>query len=341
MQGRWILAAAVAAMAWLLVPASAGAALSATITGDDGQPMPLNAAAPVTLRNMDPAVVTNQDAAEGYRYTVAVLGPDNVPVASGQTCTRTEYSPENKEFVNYRGNGTYTVIVRFFSDVNDTTCAKAPREVRFAFNLAASVAIGQPPGAGLTRRPGEFSLLKHELDFTPNPGAVTYEIQYAKGGVVGADGAIQGVSQSAYLNRTTGKIEITSRLPGDYVMVARAKNDDYYTAWSPPVSFRLYAPFDMTNVYAVDARGPSFKLRGSVREPTAAGGRVTVSIAKGKHGKKFRRLGKARVNSKGVWTLRFKVRKYGNYRMRYSFSGNATVLKGSAYESVRIKRVLG
>ena len=70
-----------------------------------------------------------------------------------------------------------------------------------------------------------------------------------------------------------------------------------------------------------------------MREPTAAGGRVTVAIAKGKNGKKFRTLGKARINSKGVWTLRFTVRKYGAYRMRYSFAGNATVVKGA---SVRV-----
>ena len=94
-------------------------------------------------------------------------------------------------------------------------------------------------------------------------------------------------------------------------MVARGRNGDYYTPWSAPVTFKLLAPFDMSSVSAIDSRGPSYRLRGTLDEPYAAGGRVTVAIAKGKNGKKFRTLGKAKVNSKGVWTLRFTVRKRG------------------------------
>jgi len=45
---------------------------------------------------------------------------------------------------------------------------------------------------------------------------------------------------------------------------------------------------------------------------------VTVAVAKGKKGKHFRTLGKPKVNSKGVITLRFRL-KLGTYRMRYSF----------------------
>jgi hypothetical protein len=328
------------AVAVLSVPASARAALSVTATGDDGNPAALTPGAPLALRQMDVKVIARADAAEGYRWSIRVLGPDQVQASTGSTCNRVDFSPEETEFVNYRGNGTYTIGLAFYAQA-DTACAQPTKQVTYQYTVGASVAIGQPPGAGLTRQPGSLSLLNHELAFTPNPGAITYEIQYAKGGVVGPDGAIQGVSTPAYLNRTTGKIEISSREPGDYVIVARAKNDDYYTAWSAPVTFKLLAPFDLVSVSAVDARGPSFKLRGTVREPTAAGGRVTVAIAKGKRGKKFRTLGKARVNSKGVLTLRFTVRKYGNYRVRYSFSGNARVLKGAAYESVRIKRVYG
>jgi hypothetical protein len=342
MQGSRSLAAAAVAVAMLLVPASAQATLSVTATGDDGNPVALPPApgAPLALRQLDGKVIATADAAEGYRWSIRVVGPDQVPVSGGSTCDRVDYSPQQTEYVNYRGNGTYTVGLAFFAQT-DATCAQPIKQAAYQYTVGASVAIGQPAGAGLTRQPGSYSTLTHELDFNANPGAITYEIKYAKGGVIGPDGAIQGVSQSAYLNRTTGKIEISAREPGDYVIVARAKNDDYYTAWSAPVRFRLMAPFDLVSVSAVDARGPSFKLRGTVREPTAAGGRVTVAIAKGKHGKKFRTLGKARVNSKGVWTLRFTVRKYGNYRVRYSFAGNATVLKGAAYESVRIKRVLG
>ena len=37
----------------LLLPASALAAPTVTVTGDDGNPVPLNAAEPLTIRNMD------------------------------------------------------------------------------------------------------------------------------------------------------------------------------------------------------------------------------------------------------------------------------------------------
>ena len=83
-----------------------------------------------------------------------------------------------------------------------------------------------------------------------------------------------------------------------------------------------------------DWRGPSYQVRASCGE-TTAGGRVTVAAAKGKKGKRFRTLGKAKVNSKGVFKLRFRLAR-GTYRMRYSFKGNSTVARGSVYEVVRI-----
>ena len=59
---------------------------------------------------------------------------------------------------------------------------------------------------------------------------------------------------------------------------------------------------------------------------------MTVAAAKGKNGKRFRTLGKAKVNSKGVFKLRFTIRKRGTYRLRYSFAGSATVARGTIYE---------
>ena len=73
-------------------------------------------------------------------------------------------------------------------------------------------------------------------------------------------------------------------------------------------------------------------------EPSA-GGKVTVAVAKGKKGKKFRTLGKAKVNSKGVFKLRFRL-SLGTYRVRYSFAGSSTVAKGTVYEVVKIRRIL-
>ena len=65
-------------------------------------------------------------------------------------------------------------------------------------------------------------------------------------------------------------------------------------------------------------------------ETSAAGGRVTVAAAKGKNGKRFRTLGKAKINSKGVFKLRFRLAR-GTYRMRYSFKGSSTVARGTVY----------
>ncbi len=68
-----------------------------------------------------------------------------------------------------------------------------------------------------------------------------------------------------------------------------------------------------------------------MREKAIAGSRVTVAVAKGKKGKKFRTLGKGKVNSQGVFKVRFRLAR-GTYRVRYSFSGNSVVAKGTAYE---------
>jgi hypothetical protein len=128
--------------------------------------------------------------------------------------------------------------------------------------------------------------------------------------------------------------------PGTYVVVARARSGDYYTAWSAPVTLTAIAPFDLSTRTLPDTRGPRYSVRGVVREPSATGNRVTISVAKGKKGKKFRRLGKAKVNGKGVFKLRFTIRKRGVYRLRYSFPGNATVARGTILETVRIRRVI-
>ena len=63
-------------------------------------------------------------------------------------------------------------------------------------------------------------------------------------------------------------------------------------------------------------------------------------MAKGKKGKRFRTLGKAKVNSKGAFKLRFRLSR-GTYRMRYSFRGNSTSPAGTVYEVVTIRRVIG
>ena len=78
-------------------------------------------------------------------------------------------------------------------------------------------------------------------------------------------------------------------------------------------------------------------MRGQVRE-RAARGKVTVYIARGKKKGKFRKIGKAKINSKGRFTKRFTVQKTGVYRMRYTYKGSSLVAGGKVTEQIRIRR---
>jgi hypothetical protein len=133
---------------------------------------------------------------------------------------------------------------------------------------------------------------------------------------------------------------IGAREPGTYTIVARARAFGNYTAWTPPVNFNLIAPFDISSRSFPDSRGPSYQVRATLGDAVAAGSRVTVAVAKGKKGKRFRTLGKPKINSKGQITLRFRLSR-GTYRMRYSFKGNSVMARGTIYETIRIKRVIG
>jgi hypothetical protein len=333
--GGRILAAAIVAVG-PCIPATANAAITATLTGDDGQPAPLNAAAPPTIRNMSATAAVQVPAGTAKSWKWVVTDPTNV-AATTESCWNT--LTEDSSRVNYRGNGPYKLTVTPYTATNCTTGAQTP--VVFTWNVAASVAIGQPPGPLMTRPANTSVTNTHLLDFSGNPGAQNYEIRFAKGGVIAPDGSISGPSTTAIVDSATGKIRFWNfDGPGQYVMVARAQSGDYFTAWSAPVTITLIAPFDLSSVSFPDSRGPSYQVRGVVREASAAGSRVTVAVAKGKKGKRFRTLGKPRVNSQGVFKLRFRLKR-GTYRVRYSFRGNSTVARGTVYEVIRIRRILG
>ena len=61
-------------------------------------------------------------------------------------------------------------------------------------------------------------------------------------------------------------------------MVARAQSGDYFTPWSAPITITMIAPFDLLATSFPDSRGPSYQLKGTVREKTMAGSRVTVTL---------------------------------------------------------------
>ena len=318
----------------VLVPASASAAPTVTVTGDDGNPVTLNETAPVGIRQMNPDVDVTVPQTDAVAYKIAVFAQDGTPVDSESPCRSTQFGGTWKLFADYRGNGTYTARLRYYG--NDD-CTGTPRERRFQYAINASTGVAVPPTRVLTRAPNTLITNTHQFGFAVAPGAITHEVRYALGGVAGPDGAISGPSTEAFANRTNGLADFRFDRPGRWTIVARAKNDDFFTPWSPAVFVNAVAPFDLERVTFPDARGPRYKLRGQIRE-RAARGRVSIAIARGRKKGKFRKLGSAKINSKGRFTKRFRVRRTGVYRVRYTYRGSSLVAAGRVTEGIRIRR---
>jgi hypothetical protein len=326
---------AIALAALALLPATASAA-TVTVTGDDGNPLELNTSAATPIRNMDVQYAATFGAADQAYHKTTVVGPDGATASSGSSCFPKSAVTNVSRYVDYRGNGDYAVIVQTYTN---SACTAGAKEQRFLFSINAGTAITPPSGIVLTRLPNSFSTITHKVPVALNPGGFSYEVRYARGGVIGPDGGISGPSTDAFLDRNTGQADARFTEPGQYVMVARVKNGDYYTPWSAPIQFAVKAPFDLSHVGFPDARGPSYKLQGTLRDPFARGGRVTIYYAKGKQGGKFRRLGRSsKINGKKRFTLRFKLRKPGVYRLQYRFKGSSLVLGGRVTEAIRIRR---
>jgi hypothetical protein len=321
-----------------LLPASALAAPTVTVTGDDGNPVRLNSAEPVTIRNMDVSADVSIPATDTPYYTSQVVDAAGAPASSLSPCRETRFGPTWKNFTDYHGNGTYSLILRYYRTAGDSDCngtvAVAPP---FKFTINAGTAVAAPPGRALTRAPNAFITNTYQLGIGLNPGASTYEVRYARGGVVGPDGAISGPSAETFVDRTTGLADFRFDKPGSWLIVARVKSGDFSTPWSAPVTVTAIAPFDLERTSFPDSRGPSYKIRGQVRERLARG-KVTISIARGKKKGKFHRIGKAKINSKGRFTKRFTVRRTGVYRLRYSYKGSSLVAGGRVTEQVRIRK---
>jgi hypothetical protein len=324
---------ALAALA--LLPATASAA-SATITGDDGNPLAINTSAPTPIRNMDVKYAVAFDASDQAYHTTTVVGPDGAAAASGSSCYPKSAITNVDRYADYRGNGAYAVVVRTFTN---SACTAGAKEQRFLYSVNAGTSITPPAGTVLTREKNSYSTITHKVPVALNPGGIAYEVRYARGGVIGPDGAISGPSTDAFLDRNTGLADARFTEPGQYVMVARVKSGDYYSAWSAPISFVVKAPFDISFTSFADYQGPSYKIRGTLREKFARG-KVAVYLAKGRKKGRFHRVGRARINSKGRFSKRFTVRRPGVYRLKYVYKGSSLVTRGSVTEGIRIRRVV-
>lgn len=323
------LAAALCALG--AMPAAASAVTPA-VTGDDGNPVAITPG--LALRNMNATVSFGYAPGEAY-INATVTGPDGAQAATPLTCTSA-----TGRTVDYRGNGVYTVTVQAFGS-RDFSCARPlGPPVTAQYTVNAAITLGGPRGRVLIRRPNSFSTREVRVAVDQNPGALTTELRYARGGAIGPDGGISGPSQQGFVDRTTGTATLRLTRPGTYVVVARAQgfagSGTFYSPWSAPIVIRAVAPFDLERVSFPDSRGPNYRLRGDIREASARG-RVRVSIASGSRGR-YRALGAARIGRGGVFTLGFTERTPGVYRLRYAYAGSATVAGGTVVPKVRITR---
>jgi hypothetical protein len=274
-------------------------------------------------------------AGENYGYTVT--GPNGAEVAVRDSCVQSG----DTRSVTYVGNGAYTINLTRYSDVNCTMAAATSAQ---SFSITASVALGQPQGAVLTRKAGSTIPNTIALPIDLNPGALTHEVFAERNVQLNPDGSLPGTPQQFFPDAATRTVGIRlDKGPGTYVVVARAKGysglstPNIFTAWSAPAAIRAFAPFDLQKFTWSDQRGPSYRFSATIRA-TGASGRVNVAIGRGKKGK-YRSYGTARI-SKQRFSKRFRLSRTGSYRIRFKYKGNATVAGGFEVRSFQIRRTI-
>jgi hypothetical protein len=329
------MAAAATSLVLALTGASAAhAAATVTVTGDDGNPVGIAAGTPTSIRNMSPTIGIAFPTKEG-RFSFSATGPDGTAIASPLTCFGWD---SWTRITDFRGNGNYTITITNYAKA-DTSCKTPTSTETYVYAINSGVSLTAPPGPFLIRQPNSFSTNQLSLPVGLNPGAGTYEVQYALGAVLAADGSISGASQSGYVNTTTGTIDLRLTTPGTYTVVARAKNGQYTSPWSAPVNVLAVVPFDMDSIAFPDSRGPSYLIRGTVRDKTIRG-TVSLALARGSKGGTYRSIGKTKISSKSTFSKRFKQRRTGTYRLRVHYAGSALAPPATITYKIRITRRL-
>jgi hypothetical protein len=174
-----------------------------------------------------------------------------------------------------------------------------------------------------------------------NPGGVGNQIFYGLNSRLTPDGALVAPVDRVFPDRDSGAAGVPlNHGPGVYTVVGRAEGynvaGDVFTAWSTPVSIRAFAPFDLASLTLPDSRGPSFRLRAAMGEQ-ATSGRVSLAIARGSRGGRYRSLGSISIRGHRI-SKRFRAARTGTYRIRFSYHGNALVAPGRQIAKLRISR---
>ncbi|WCB96359.1 hypothetical protein DSM104299_05117 [Baekduia alba] len=316
----------------LIASSAAQAAATVTVTGDDGNPVAI--APGTTIRNMSTKIGIAFPTSDGH-FNATFTGPDGVAVGTSMDC----YTYDNwSRIPDFRGNGNYTVTLTNFTKA-DTYCKTPTSTETFVYTVNSSVAITPPPGPFLIRAPNAFATNTLSLPVQPNPGAGSYDVQYALGAVLNPDGSISGSPQTGYVSSTTNTIDLTLSTPGTYTVVMRATNGSYASPWSAPVTVSAIVPFDLDGITFPDSRGPKYSIRGTVRDKSIRGN-VSLALARGSKGGKYRSIGKVKISSKSTFTKHFTQRRTGTYRLRVHYAGSALAPAASVIYKIRITRRL-
>lgn len=280
------------------------------------------------IRKSGPSGITTQDTAPVVRidfgqgespyYDLDVRDANDRSVIDRVHCANDPIS----RVVRATGPGEYRIIFNYhdYDQENDSCGDENPAKEIATFRIAAPPnlpSVTPPAGTLLTRKAGSTTPLVHRFAIggLPNvPKAVT----------IARVGATTPTFSGAVVTPT---LDVRFTRPGTYAAGATG---------GPPSAFRVFAPFDLRRVSLLDKRGPSYRLAGYVRAGGASG-RVKISIARGRKGGTYRRLGTVRIR-KGRVTKRFTARRTGFYRLQFSFGGSKTIAKGRFVSGFNVQR---
>jgi len=243
--------------------------------------------------------------------------------------------PLSSKFVDYVGNGAYTVNLTTYN----ASCG-APSTQAIPFTITASTAITGPPAPQLTRAPGSFSTNTVKLPIDLNPGALSTDAFATLNVAPNPDGSPGGTPTQLFPDSTTRTVDVPlNKGPGTYFVTARAKgftgtNGQAFSPWATPATIRAFGPFDLKSFRWTDSRGPSYRFHATIME-TSATGSVNIAIGRGKKGK-YKSYGTTKIR-KHQFSKRFRLTR-GKWRIRFKYKGNATVAGGFEVRSFEITR---
>ena len=210
------------------------------------------------------------------------------------------------------------------------------RETRFQYAVSAGSAVTPPPGKLLTRKPDSFVINTFPLGVTLNPGAISYEIRYARNGVVQPDGSLGGTPKSAFVDTTSGlanfSFDEARPLPDRRARRARTASS---RAGARRQSSTRSRRSTSRSVKFPDRKGPSYKLRGQIREQLRARQGHDLPRQGQEEGQVPQASARRRSARRGASRSASRSATLGAYRLRYIYRGNSTVAAGRVTERIK------